>query len=428
MLRDTFIDRALRSNTLLYSVAIVLRVVIFSIPSVAEALAHRVELVTPVTSYKRLTEGVYLYESNVPPYDGGLFHQAPLLLSIFSFLTSVPIPYFIPFVYAFVDAAIAHALQRIAVIQQQEECHQPKLAVEKQTAAAAAKRIRPFTVAALYLFNPLTIASCISKSTLIFTNLSIAMAILASRLGRVHTAMLWAAFASYLSFYPAMLVPPLLLMGCSSNISSNRKQMLSGGLIFGICLVGFLGGSRLLVGSWDFIPATYGIILFISDLTPNTGMFWYFFIEIFDQFRSFFMVVFQLHGFIFVAPLCIRLRNHPLVILTVMAGIMAVFKSYPAAGDAALFLGLIPLHDQLFKYCRYGFLVTNVLMYSSILAPIFWHLWLYAGSGNANFFYAITLVYNLGLILLLIDLVYAVTRRDFDIANPNAIGKVVVHK
>ncbi|MBM6385797.1 MAG: hypothetical protein JSY10_17710 [Paenibacillus sp.] len=37
-------------------------------------------------------------------------------------------------------------------------------------------------------------------------------------------------------------------------------------------------------------------------------MFWYFFIEIFDQFRSFFMVVFQFHTFIFTAPICIKLR------------------------------------------------------------------------------------------------------------------------
>ena len=25
--------------------------------------------------YNVVTEGVYLYDSNVPPYDGGLFHQ-----------------------------------------------------------------------------------------------------------------------------------------------------------------------------------------------------------------------------------------------------------------------------------------------------------------------------------------------------------------
>lgn len=78
--------------------------------------------------------------------------------------------------------------------------------------------------------------------------------------------------------------------------------------------------------------------------------------------------------------------------------------------------------------CRYGFLISNLFLYASGLAPIFWHLWIYAGSGNANFFYAITLVYNLGQILLLTDIVYAFLRRQFDVENPNAIGKPVLHK
>ncbi|KAG2218148.1 hypothetical protein INT45_007851 [Circinella minor] len=238
---------------------------------------------------------------------------------------------------------------------------------------------------------------------------------------RPSMAMIWIALAGYLGLYPAMLVVPLILMQPSSK---------SFGMIttFALSIVGLLGISRWLVGSWDFIAATYGVILFLSDLTPNTGMFWYFFIEIFDQFRSFFMVVFQFHAFIFVAPLCIKLRHQPLFVITVLCGIMSVFKSYPAVGDAALFLGLLPLHDELFEYFRYGFLITNIYLYSSVLAPIFWHLWLYAGSGNANFFYAITLVYNLGSVLLLIDMIFSVLRRDYDIENPNAIGKHVVQK
>jgi len=48
--------------------------------------------------------------------------------------------------------------------------------------------------------------------------------------------------------------------------------------------------------------------LAVSDLTPNLGLFWYFFIEMFDQFRSFFLVVFQIHVFIFAIPISIKLR------------------------------------------------------------------------------------------------------------------------
>ena len=47
------IDRACRNHAILYSSAIVLRLVIFSFPSVADTFLQRVEFATPVTSYKR---------------------------------------------------------------------------------------------------------------------------------------------------------------------------------------------------------------------------------------------------------------------------------------------------------------------------------------------------------------------------------------
>jgi phosphatidylinositol glycan class U len=49
----------------------------------------------------------------------------------------------------------------------------PKLKIE-----SGQSPISPSTVAALYLFNPLTLLSCASKSTIIFTNLSIVLALL----------------------------------------------------------------------------------------------------------------------------------------------------------------------------------------------------------------------------------------------------------
>lgn len=138
--------------------------------------------------------------------------------------------------------------------------------------------------------------------------------------------------------------------------------------------------------------------------------------------------------------------HQPVFAITVLCGVMAIFKSYPSASDASLYLALVPIGDELFKCkektrdkkkmelilkkidCRYGFLISNLFLYASGLAPIFWHLWIYAGSGNANFFYAITLVYNLGQVLLLVDLVYAALRREFDVKHPDAIGKPILHK
>ncbi|CAM0137488.1 hypothetical protein VKS41_003149 [Umbelopsis sp. WA50703] len=404
--------------------AFILRLSLFNLPTIADTLATRVEVVTPITSFKRLTEGVYLYQHSVPPYDGGIFHQPPFLLVLFSALSTLPSSV-IPIVYAAVDTYIGYLLTTISYDKQRIYEKLPKLEVEK-----GKNDIDPWTVAALYLFNPLTIASCISKSTILFTNLSIVLSLACALKGRRMYSMLWIALASYLSCYPAMLMPPMVLITynwapCQLNLA---KQVQASTLYFLSSFAILLIASWGLTGSWDYLYSTYGTILCLTDLTPNIGMFWYFFIEMFDQFRNFFLVVFQLHAFIFAAPLCIRFREHPIFVVVVLSGIMSIFKSYPSIGDAALYLGLLPVHGEVFKYTRYGFLIANLFLYSATLAPIFWHLWIYAGSGNANFFYAITLVYNLGQVLLLIDVVYAMLRRSFDIATPQALGKEVIQR
>lgn len=46
----------------------------------------------------------------------------------------------------------------------------------------------------------------------------------------------------------------------------------------------------------------------VGDLTPNVGLFWYFFTEMFDHFRTFFLWTFQVNSFIFAIPLGISLR------------------------------------------------------------------------------------------------------------------------
>ena len=74
---------------------------------------------------------------------------------------------------------------------------------------------------------------------------------------------------------------------------------------------------------------------------------------------------------------------------------------------------------------RYGFVVTATLLYATFLGPAFYHLWIYAGSGNANFFYAITLVWSLGQRLLVSDLAFAALRDEWEVERPEMAGKQV---
>jgi phosphatidylinositol glycan class U len=74
---------------------------------------------------------------------------------------------------------------------------------------------------------------------------------------------------------------------------------------------------------------------------------------------------------------------------------------------------------------RYNFLVCNVFIYCTFLSPIFWYIWIYQGSGNANFFYAITLVFGLGQIILLSDLFFAMIKSEFISKYPEARDKKI---
>lgn len=62
-----------------------------------------------------MQEGLFLYNHNVSPYDGGVYHQAPLFLPLFSLLPSFSShPIFTYLVYIAVDLLSASALWRIA--------------------------------------------------------------------------------------------------------------------------------------------------------------------------------------------------------------------------------------------------------------------------------------------------------------------------
>lgn len=65
-----------RSSFLVIIAAVLLRLFLFTaFPALPDLLTNRVEISTPVTSYKRLKEGLFLYTHGVSPYDGGIFHQ-----------------------------------------------------------------------------------------------------------------------------------------------------------------------------------------------------------------------------------------------------------------------------------------------------------------------------------------------------------------
>ena len=119
------------------------------------------------------------------------------------------------------------------------------------------------------------------------------------------------------------------------------------------------------------------------------------------------------------------MRSQPLVVLTLLLGIFSIFKPYPSISDTSLFLAMLPLYRHVLPLMRYTYVASATILYATFLGPAFYHLWIYAGSGNANFFYAITLVWSLGQSLLVSDLTFAVLRDEWEVERPDMAGKEV---
>jgi phosphatidylinositol glycan class U len=114
----------------------------------------------------------------------------------------------------------------------------------------------------------------------------------------------------------------------------------------------FIGLSRLLLPSWAFLPSVYLTPLTLPDLTPNTGLWWYFFIEMFDAFRSFFLGVFWLHMLSYSVPFCLRLSKQPLAAVVLMMGACAVLQPYANIGDVGAWLSALGLLGHVFE-CKH---------------------------------------------------------------------------
>jgi GPI-anchor transamidase subunit U len=324
----------------IYAGAALLRLLVFfTITSIPDFLTSQVEISTPVSSFKRLQEGLFLYRRGVSPYDGGLFHQAPLLLVIFEL---IPWP---GVIFTILDLVNALALEQITESGE-------SVATRLFKSPRADDRFEATAIAAAYLLNPFTIVACLGRSTTAFTNAAIIQGISSAVQGRAVQTTLALALATYFSMYPVLLLPPLLLL-CWDRSSQSSKSASS---FIAQCLGQFTSGlvalffsTPLILGNaWTFAGATYGTQFSVPDLTPNIGLWWYFFIEIFDSFRNYYIGVFWLHIGSYVGGLTLRLRQQPLFVLTTMLGLLAIFKPYPSISDVSLYLAFVPLYKHIF--------------------------------------------------------------------------------
>ena len=328
-------------------------------------------------------EGLFLYSHNVSPYDGGVFHQvslhptdlrpdgtdtdrkgpstSPSLQTHPSLLLlrrdQDPLHIHRPPLRPCLDAhSRLRAIRFFKTVHISTKRH--KMGWSSRCFSVGQKKTptekKCLTQSNRFLFNPLTIKTCIGRPTSVFSNCAILFAVANAVSDKPMSAMLALSLASYFSMYPALLLAPLILLCYDRQVQSGKGSSalaytLNHVAIFAAGLIWLLYISYILTGgSWEFMSSTYGVQLLMPDLTPNVGLWWYFFIEMFDSFREFFLGVFWLHLGGYVGGLCIRLRTQPLFVITTMLGIFAIFKPYPSVSDTSLYFAMLPLYRHVF--------------------------------------------------------------------------------
>ncbi|CAH0486787.1 unnamed protein product [Peronospora farinosa] len=408
---------------------------LFAIPSLHETLSSRPELVTPVSSFYRLEEGVFLYHTTDSPYSGDVYHQPPLLFALlYPVLQFVPLAlqYFIRCaVFISVDLLLVMGFARLCARNLKLEegrhfkIHGREIWLSQVPVSPLFQpKTLPTTAAFIALMNPFSLASSVAMSTVSFTHLAVLYSLVFASEGAVAASMMCVAVGSYLSVYPFFLMLPIMLLLCSAKTDTTTDNKASGvTATLGLkCLVSFGLWLGLLfylswsfTGDWTFLEETYVWVAKFSDLTPNIGIFWYFFMEVFDRFIPYFLFVMHLHPVIYVVPIYLRLAHRPQAYACALIGTFSLFQAYPSFGDFGFFLSMLALHPKTIMTIENRFVYVIGLGAATCMLPVMWFLWLFPASGNANFFYNQTLVYQIFSSQIITAFVGATMKRDKDV-------------
>ncbi|KAE8741080.1 hypothetical protein FOCC_FOCC013336 [Frankliniella occidentalis] len=441
---DTF-----KSLCLEYGFALILRIWLYNSEFKA-TVSGRVEVSTPINSWKKVTEGVALYKDGINPYSGDMFHESPVGLVIYSQLIDQATPY-LSAIFIIFDLLTGHLLYLTAVEymkhlmrRQNEDKDEYSEEVKELLLTDKDVKRQPLYVVAAYLFNPYILFNTVAQTTTVFSNFCLAASFFCMVKGNRPVVCLFLSLATLQSLYPIVLiVPAAICIGYHTLPPVNKSKSVTSKLpkiyqkilpralqstnsdhwvrsmaatigLFAAMTSSLLVLSCYISGGWEFVHSVYGFMLLVPDLRPNIGLFWYFFTEMFEHFRLLYLWAFQMNALVlYLLPLSLRTRRDPVLLAATLTGITAMFKSYPSLGDVGFYLALLPMWAHIFPYLQQGFIVLAAFIITSVLGPTVWHLWIYARSANANFYFGVGLAFAIAQIFLITDILLSYTKREF---------------
>jgi phosphatidylinositol glycan class U len=301
----------------------------------------------------------------------------------------------------------------------------------------------PLLVSLLYFSNPISmIANCTGSLRSLWDALALVSLYYATKpshsiskegipikIKSMSSTAAFLALATYVDVgYAKFLVPILLWRGMWRGQSYYKGQNNDWqGLL--MLYVGFLAGlhylaSLLLGGSSDEYKSVMAqtilpnVAFLEQDASgsvpgPSMGLHWYFFVQMFDRFRSYFTVFVAGVPAMFILPLTIRLHRYPSVLVATFPLLWSVFRPTTTVHNLTLGLLLAMLNPRTIVRMRNSSLISLFALPVPVLLFITFHrMWLVTGNGNPNYIYFQCFAYGLFVSTITLDFISASVKRD----------------
>ena len=353
-----------------------------------------------------MRESLFLLRNGVNIYENGTLQAAPWNLALFAGIerifgnNQVGNGIFLVIVNILISAAF--------------------FSITKFLESESINALSPAAVAKCHLYNPLSFLAVFGLNFGL-VGILVQLAALASCLrGFEILSALLAGFAVYSDFYSVALVVPMIL--CFKP--ERRFKFTVKCLIVWLFLLG--SSDFLLFRIWSvkalhpfsFINSVYLSRMRIDSLRPNSGLNWYLFTQVFPVFRPLLKISCQIILMVFWPACVIKFNKDPMFMLFLLVGSQAVLKGYPSVSDNVLFFGLLMTQFKLFEHTRILFLALFAAFGVFAFKLQIWRYWIELPGFNVNFYYISTLIWNVVLIIIILDILTAYGKYKIFLDNP----------
>ena len=375
-------------------------------PILCEYVETHPQIVTPLTGFGPVKEATHLLSYGMDPYrQGQIFHQPPLVLSMYPvfrsldeknvivrlcmqavlFLLEIITAYLLSEVYDTISKGRASEIRSdLKELRGTSEKLKLRIVTEVENRGLLSQIDQiGYILFASILLNPFSILANCALTSEILNHFLLTLTLYLTVRGHIAASAFVCSIANHMDVHIVLLIPSLLMLIPRRRIST----LVSWCMIYASCLLGSLLLSAELLNTWSFMKECYVWQFTMQDITPNIGIFWYTFMEMFDRFWSYYLFIWNINPVMYVIPIAYKFRDDPLLVFVSTYYIISLFRIFPTCGSITFAIALLMLHPE--QLCRVRFFEEYVVAIFAFSAMCFaqWHLWTETISGNANYFW-----------------------------------------